>query len=83
MTAQTRSDAAAARPSTLATWYVNWRLIQFNPGVFAIHATFAILFFWFQILPGLIQKSVFDGISGAQPAQGLAEQSPSLAQKIP
>ena len=68
MTTQTQS-AAASGPPALATWYVNWRLIQFNPGLFAIHATFAILFFWFQILPGLIQKSVFDTISGAQPAQ--------------
>ena len=68
MTTTTHAAAPAAPPG-LATWYVIWRLIQFNPGAFALSATFTILFFWFQILPGLIQKSVFDTIGGAQPAQ--------------
>jgi ATP-binding cassette subfamily B protein len=63
------SETSAPRPPELATWYVNWRLVTLNPGVFAIHATFAILFFWFQVLPGLIQKSIFDTITGAEPAQ--------------
>jgi len=53
----------------LATWWVNWRLVTLNPAVFAIHSAFAILFFMFQVLPGLIQKSIFDTITGAQPAQ--------------
>jgi ATP-binding cassette subfamily B protein len=69
MTNQASAAATQPRPPGLATWYVNWRLVTFNPGLFAIHSAFAILFFLFQVLPGLIQKSIFDTITGAQPAQ--------------
>jgi ATP-binding cassette subfamily B protein len=69
MTRQTSASTATPRQPGLATWYVNWRLVTFNPGLFAIYSAFAILFFLFQVLPGLIQKSIFDTITGAQPAQ--------------
>ena len=58
-----------SRQPGLATWYVDWRLIQLNPGVFVLHATCGILFWLFQVVPGLIQKSIFDTITNSQPAQ--------------
>ncbi len=64
-----REAAPAPAAHTLPTPEFNWRLIRFQPGLFAIHSTFAILFFLFQVLPGLIEKSVFDTLTGAQPAQ--------------
>ena len=65
----TRPSAPPAQSPTLPTLFFNWRLVVFSPGLFAVHAVFAILFFLFQLLPGLIQKSVFDSITSAQPAQ--------------
>ena len=65
----TTAPISQPRQPGLATWYVNWRLVTFNPGLFAIYFTFTILFFLLQVLPGLIQKSIFDTITGAQPAQ--------------
>jgi ATP-binding cassette subfamily B protein len=53
---------------SLKTWFFNWRLIRYSPWLFGIHSAFAILFFAFQVLPGLIEKSVFDRLSGAASA---------------
>src|SRR2546425_8985349 len=53
----------------IATWLFNWRMITFSPWLFGVHSAFVILFFFLQVLPGLIQKSVFDSITGAQPAE--------------
>jgi ATP-binding cassette subfamily B protein len=69
VTREASAPTIQPRQPGLATWYVNWRLVTFNPGLFAIHSTFAISFFLFQVLPGLIQKSIFDTITGTQPAQ--------------
>ena len=68
-TALPREAAPAPATDTLPTPEFNWRLIRFQPGLFAIHSVFAVLFFLFQVLPGLIEKSVFDTLTGAQPAQ--------------
>ena len=55
---------ARASKNSLPTWLLNWRLIRFQPGVFTIHSLFTILVFAEQVVPGLIVKGVFDGISG-------------------
>jgi len=65
----TRASPAPARSRALPTWFFNWRLITFSPDLFAAHALLAVLSFLFQLVPGLIQKSIFDTITGAQPAQ--------------
>jgi len=65
------SESAApafASGLSLKTWFFNWRLIRYSPWLFGIHSAFAILFFGFQVLPGLIEKSVFDRLSSAAPA---------------
>jgi ATP-binding cassette subfamily B protein len=61
------SAARVARPK-LGTPYFNWRMIRYSPWLFAVHSVFAVLYFVFQILPGLIEKSVFDTITGVSPA---------------
>lgn len=53
---------------TLSTPYFNARLIAYSPWLFAIHSVFAVLFFIFQVLPGLIEKNIFDTLGGAAPA---------------
>ncbi len=55
------------RPS-LSTPLFNYRLVAYDPWPFAIHSVFAVLFFIFQVLPGLIEKNIFDALSGASPA---------------
>jgi ATP-binding cassette, subfamily B, bacterial len=69
MTNPANALPAQPRPPRLTTWWVNWRLVNVSPGAFGIYSAFAILFFLFQVLPGLLQKSIFDGITGAQPGQ--------------
>ena len=64
---ETGTADAAPRPS-LKTWYVNWRIIRYAPGVFGLHSAFALLYFAFQVFPGLIEKRIFDALSGAAPA---------------
>ena len=52
----------------LKTWPFNWRLISYRPWSFAIHSFFHMLFFAAQVVPGLIEKNVFDTLTGAEPA---------------
>jgi ATP-binding cassette, subfamily B, bacterial len=52
----------------LKTWPFNWRLIVYRPWPFAIFSLFHTLFFVLQVIPGLIEKSIFDTITGAAPA---------------
>jgi len=52
---------------TLGTWFFNYRLMAYRPALFAAHCVFAILYFLFQILPGLIEKNLFDVLSGVAP----------------
>ncbi|MCC7362426.1 MAG: ABC transporter ATP-binding protein [Anaerolineales bacterium] len=65
MTTATGSLKAA----TLPTPYFNWRLMAYSRGLFGIHALFAVAGFFLQVLPGLIEKQVFDGLAGATPAE--------------
>ncbi len=55
------------KPS-LSTPRFNARLIAYSPWIYAIHFVFAVLFFFFQVLPGLIEKNIFDALGGATPA---------------
>ena len=55
-------------PATLKTIPFNWRIIRFRPWMFAIHCTFVVILFSLQVVPGLIEKAIFDSITGAAPA---------------
>ncbi len=54
--------------SKLGTWPFNWSIIRYAPRWFALHAVCQVFFASSRVLPGLIDKAVFDTISGAAPA---------------
>jgi ATP-binding cassette, subfamily B, bacterial len=56
------------KPSRLSTWAMVKGLVRYQPAAFGIHFIFTLFIFSLQIFPGLIQKEVFDTITGAQPA---------------
>jgi len=63
------TTTATPKPPTLPTMFLNWRLITYSPGTFMIHSVLVVMGFLFQVLPGLIQKQVFDTITGATRAE--------------
>ena len=52
----------------LRTWPFNWRLIRYAPWPFAVYSFCTIVQLGGRVLPGLIEKAVFDTITGAQAA---------------
>ncbi len=52
----------------LSTWLFNWRLISYCPWPYAVHCFFHIVFLVAPVGLGLIEKAIFDSISGAAPA---------------
>lgn len=58
-----RGDAA-----TMNTWWFVWRLIRYAPGVFLAQSLLQICFLTLRVVPGLIEKAVFDTITGSVPA---------------
>lgn len=52
---------------TLKTWPFNWRLIQYRPWPYIVFCIFHMSFFIIQVIPGLIEKAVFDTITGTAP----------------
>jgi ATP-binding cassette, subfamily B, bacterial len=62
-------DRPASEPRTIKTWPFNWRLIRYKPGAFALFTIFTLLFLGARVLPGLIEKMIFDTITGAAPAR--------------
>jgi ATP-binding cassette subfamily B protein len=63
------SRAHPADERRFATWPFNWALIRHSPGIYAVHCVFHILFLAAPVALGLIEKSVFDTITGAAPAR--------------
>lgn len=53
---------------TIKTWPFNWRIISYRPWPYAVFCVFQMSFFIIQVLPGLIEKSVFDTLTGAATA---------------
>ncbi len=62
------STGAQKQSRRLKTWPFNWQLIAYRPWPYAVFCLFHILFFVLQVIPGLIEKSIFDTITGAAPA---------------
>ena len=62
----TTSQRALA-PS-IPTWAFTWRLIRYRPWPFVFHSLCVIVLYTARVAPGLIEKSIFDSISGAAPA---------------
>jgi len=56
------------RASRLPTWRLNWEIVRYLPGPFAIHSLAVVVVFTTRVVPGLIAQAVFDGVSGAAAA---------------
>ncbi|HEV7127939.1 MAG TPA: ABC transporter ATP-binding protein [Ktedonobacterales bacterium] len=61
--------AAVGTPPTahMRTWPFMWRLVRASPGSFAVSTVFPIIFHVGLIIPGLIEKAIFDSITHAAP----------------
>ena len=69
MTAASGRPAATAPAGTarLGVWPFNRRLIAYAAGPFAMHAVLQIFYLGSRVLPGLVEKAVFDQITGVAP----------------
>lgn len=50
------------------TWWFVWRLIRYAPGIFLLQSALQIFYLVIRVVPGLLEKAVFDTITGAAPA---------------
>jgi ATP-binding cassette subfamily B protein len=60
----------------MKTWTFNWRIICYRPWPYAANVVCHILILLMPLLPGLIEKSIFDTLAGATP--GVAAATPSV-----
>ena len=56
------------QPEALKTIPFNWSIIRYRPWLFAAHCACVVAAFGMQVFPGLIEKAIFDSITGAAPA---------------
>ena len=64
---------AAGKPRSqddghIRTWPFNWRLMTYRPLSYIIFFVCVFLFFTARVIPGLIEKTIFDSLTGARPA---------------
>jgi ATP-binding cassette, subfamily B, bacterial len=52
----------------LSSLSLTWQLIRFRPGVFLIFTLSLLAFHLGGIIPGLVERAIFDSLTGAQPA---------------
>ena len=60
-------NSTGSSQGKLGTWPLNWSIIRYAPGWFSLHAVCQIFFLGSRVVPGLIDKAVFDAITGAAP----------------
>ena len=53
----------------MSTALFNWRLIRYAPWPFLLLLASDMLFYGSRVVPGLIEKAVFDNLTGAAPVQ--------------
>ncbi len=68
MTAREQTPPHPGELRPLPTWRLNWEIVRYLPGPFAIHSLAVIVVFATRVVPGLIAQAVFDGITGAAAA---------------
>jgi ATP-binding cassette subfamily B protein len=51
----------------IPTWPFVWRLIRYAPGIFILQSIAQVFYLGVRVLPGLIEKAIFDAITGAAP----------------
>jgi ATP-binding cassette, subfamily B, bacterial len=61
------ASQARKQQHSLKTWPFNWRLVRYRPWPYIVYSIFHMSFFIIQVIPGLIEKAVFDTITGAAP----------------
>jgi ATP-binding cassette subfamily B protein len=54
----------------MRTWSFVWSLIRFRPGAFALYTVSSLIFFLGMTVPGLLEKAIFDRLTG-EAAAGL------------
>ena len=52
----------------IKTWAFNWKIMQFRPWPFTLDCLCAIPYFVLRVVPGLLEKQIFDTLTGAIPA---------------
>jgi ATP-binding cassette subfamily B protein len=57
------------KPATISTPRFTWQLIRLRPWAYALYAVCWILFFVTRLGPGLLERAVFDRLTGSAPAQ--------------
>jgi ATP-binding cassette subfamily B protein len=62
-----------------------WRLIRYAPGIFVLQSLAQIFYLGVRIVPGLIEKAIFDAITGAAPvgSDGMAATGAVTGMVIP
>jgi ATP-binding cassette subfamily B protein len=60
---------------TLSTWHANQRLVSYRPWAYLAHVAAIVFFLSSRLVPGLIEKRIFDRLAGLSPAGGI---SPAL-----
>ena len=65
---QLQAPPESGEPRSMPTWRLNWEIVRYLPGPFAVHSLAVIVVFTTRVVPGLIAQAVFDGISGAAAA---------------
>ena len=81
-------QAAPAAPSIrrlVPTWPFVWRMIRYAPGIFVLQSIAQIFYLGVRVLPGLIEKAIFDAITAAAPAgaDGMAMTSAAAGMLVP
>ena len=64
------ASSVVGRPSSTRSywWYVQ-RLIRYRPGLYVTSGMLAsTMFYLFPLVPGLVIRGIFDGLSGSAPA---------------
>ncbi|MBE2237523.1 MAG: ABC transporter ATP-binding protein [Caldilineaceae bacterium] len=61
-------QAAQHPKGAMNTWWFVGRLIRYAPGLFLAQALLQIFFLGVRVVPGLLEKAIFDAITGAAPA---------------
>ena len=51
----------------MATWPFNWRIIQYCPWPYILYTVSILVFSVGRIIPGLLEKAIFDSLLGATP----------------
>lgn len=67
-------NPSQAKPvDSIKTWAFNVHLLRYQVRNFGIHFLFTLLVFGLRIIPGLVLKAVFDGISSSPGSQAAAQ----------